>query len=133
MKIQKVNTVDKENGVVISQVFDCRDTIDEVLTNCSSSTSCLVVSLMEDADPLNGTNPSIKAIARCTGDDEFVTARGLDVANTKADLKYHKRMVRDYDKYIARMKKAIEDIETLRQVHVSKVEVITKSMEEFYQ
>ena len=133
MKIQKINAIDKTNGVVISQVRDCKDTIDEVLENCGAYTSCIIVSLMEETNPLNGTNPNIKAVARCTGGDEFTTERGLDVANTKADLKYHKRMVRDYDKYIARMKKAIEDVEALRKAHVTKVDVITKSMEEFYQ
>lgn len=133
MKIQKVNTVNKDNGVVISQVVDCKDTIDEVLENCGASTCCLVVSLMEETNPLNGTNPSLKGVARCMAEDEFDVAQGLDVANTKADLKYHKRMVRDYDKYIARMKKAIADVEALRQVHMSKVDVIEKSMEEFYE
>lgn len=133
MKILKENVIDQENDVIVSRVVECKDTVDEVMENCGVSTCCLVVSLIDESNPMNGCNPCIKAIARCTSGDAFDEDKGMDVANTKADLKYHKRMVHDYDKYIKRMKKAIEDIETLQKVHSDKVQVIEKGMEEFYE
>jgi hypothetical protein len=131
INIEKTNIVNKDSKIVISRLDKCKDTIDETVENCSLSTSCIAFALADIVNALDGNNPNIKAIAKCDDTDTFNEKRGKSISEKKAILKYHKRMVKDYDKYLSKMEKAVEEIIALRERHQYKIDTIEQDLENY--
>lgn len=77
------------------------------------------------------SNPYYKSKAVADGDDTFDVKTGRKIAGQKADYKYHKSMIDQYNRYILLLENMIDTLEKLRNKHIDKKRKITDNMRKF--
>lgn len=112
--------VDKEKGVCISRILDSDDTYDETQKVTSMRTAA-IAAILYDFDDIATFDTVYEGVAKCHGEDKFDEYKGTDLACTRADMKYHRRLAKDYQKYINYCEKAIQEFQTLKEMHEKKV------------
>ena len=131
-KIFKKVICKPEEKKCISLITACDDTMDEVVKRCPGITQALTAVLYENTDAMCGGQVNFRGISQCHDEDEYDEHRGVDLASTRADMKYHKRMARDYARYIAICEAAIEQYKKLQAQHEEKVDHIERDIERYY-
>ena len=123
--------VKPEEKTCVSYIIDCDDTLDETSKKTSLRTSAIAASLY-NIDDVMTFDIGFKGTAKCHDNDEFDEHKGVDLASTRADMKYHRRMAKDYKKYIKACEKAIEEFKALQDMHEKKVENIQNDIKRHY-
>lgn len=77
------------------------------------------------------SNPYYKSKAVSDGDDTFDVKTGREIAGQKADYKYHKSMIDQYNRYILLLENMIDTLEKLRNKHIDRKRKITDNMRKF--
>lgn len=139
MKKSKKYTFKKVNGkdIVICEMdrFFCKGLIEECSNNCSKSVLTLlepfIHSEIRDIFSIFHISP-IKAKATCSGGDVFDESIGKDISRAKCDWKYHNIMSRKYKQILRVLKKAVKEIEKLKDFHDEKCSRIDEDIKRFY-
>ena len=120
-----------EEKICIAYITDCDDTLDETNKRTTPRTSAIASTLYNVEDVMT-FDTKIKGVSKCHDDDEFDEHKAVDLANTRADMKYHRRMAKDYQKYINACEKAIEEFKALQKMHENKVKNIEEDIRTYY-
>lgn len=76
-------------------------------------------------------NPYYKSEAVADENDEFDIKIGREIAGQKVDYKYHKSMIKQYNRYILLLENMIDMLEKLRNKHIDKRRKIIDNMKKF--
>lgn len=130
--------VNEENRVVVAikDRIDCKGIMEEVSKRCSNNTLAIAFTLASsdifsnDLDIFYG-NP-FKAIAKCDCRDTFDREKGMEIAGSKLDMKYHKAMAKKYSIILNLLKNAIPELEILEKEHKEKADHIKNDIVTYY-
>lgn len=129
--IEKQIELKPEEQMCIAHIVDCDDTVDETAKRSTRTTLAIASALYDENDVMTFDTKFI-GVARCHTNDEYQEHMGIDLASTKADMKYHRRMAKDYAKYIADCERAIREFTELKEMHERKVRNIEEDIQAYY-
>jgi hypothetical protein len=124
----------EEKRVRISKTYD-KTIFDEIGVSCPDVTIELVNHLNRVGEGYMydlPCSPTFTGTAQCDEYDTFDPKVGIEIASTKADLKYHKAMARKYALTLAALKRAVSEIEPLMVKHEQKVKNIADDLARCY-
>lgn len=79
----------------------------------------------------DSSNPYFKSEAVADENDEFDIQIGREIAGQKADYKYHKSMIKQYNRYILLLENMITALENLRNKHITRKRKIESNMKKY--
>lgn len=72
------------------------------------------------------------SFAKCSDKDTYSNKKGMEVASSKADIAWHKSMVRDYELMEKRLNQAIEECRMRRMKHIQSAQKIQEMIKKKY-
>ena len=106
----------KDKKVNVSILSDVEDPIEDV-------NDYLALKIIEELDMElydEDFPESFKGVAICDDEDKYDSNKGRMIAENKASMKYHKAIIRRYDKYINTLYKIIHILEKRLMCHTNK-------------
>ncbi len=128
--MQKKFIEETENQCVIAIMEGCGTAKDE--TRNTNPKTCSVLDMFDMAFGQDTVaNTSYKGVAKCSGGDVFNLETGRLVAGQKASHKYHKSMVKQYNRYIHMLEDTVTVLEQLRNIHIKKSLNIEENLKKY--
>lgn len=115
----------KPEEKVVVAIMDAsnRGVTDEIVSKCTKSTMYAALNLIMNAYDMNVPdleipyNASYKGVSTCDEHDIFDEKKGRDIAESKADMKYHTAMAKKYKRLVDILAKAQKEIHVLELEH----------------
>lgn len=128
--MQKKFIEEAENQCVIAIMKDCDTAKDETReTNPKTGSMLNMLDMVFGQD--TAINTTYKGVARCSGGDVFNLETGRVIAGQKASHKYHKSMVKQYNRYITMLEDTVTILEQLRNIHIRKSLNIEENLKKY--
>lgn len=107
----------KDKKVNVSILSDVKDPIEDV-----NDYLALRIIARLDYELGNKDFPeSFKGVAICDDEDKYDSIKGRMIAENKASMKYHKAMIKRYDKYISALREIIPILRNRLTYHANKL------------
>jgi len=119
-----------EKNKVIAMMEEKHSVIDEI-SNASKKYAFVLNRIDFMFGRKDSTNPYFKSEAVAYLPDTFDVKTGHEIAGQKVDYKYHKSMIKQYNRYIGLLEDIIDTLERLRNEHIAKNRKITKNIRKF--
>ena len=133
-KLKKYNFKKVSKDIMICEMdrLFCKGLMEECGNNCSEDVLTLLKPFIHSKVHDIFHISLIKAKATCSGGDVFDESIGKDISRAKCDWKYHNIMSRKYKQILRVLKKAIKEIEKLKDFHDEKCNRIDEDIKRFY-
>lgn len=132
--------INREKGTVVSRLVDTIDTCtwlneaEEYLKKFKGlfiSNYSYIYDIIGEFRPEESSNAGCTSVARCDDRDAFDEKTGIIVADSKAEIKYHTYMIKQY----ARMMKRLEKIYSAMAIgindHENQISILKEKLEKF--
>ncbi len=138
--MREKNFIIKPEEKVVVAIMDASENgvTDEVVSKCAKPTMYAVLSLIMNAYDMNISeldipyNASYKGVSICDEHDIFDEKKGKDIAESKANLKYHTAMAKKYKRIANIFEKAQKEMHILETDHALVAKNIKDSLNKFY-
>lgn len=107
----------KDKKVNVSILSDVEDPVEDV----NNYLACRIIEEIEFEFCNKDFPTSFKGVAICDDEDKYDSTKGRMIAENKASMKYHKAMIRRYDKYISALRKIIPILRKRLTHHATKL------------
>lgn len=118
-----------EHNVTVARMLCCKDIVEDAVHKISIP-SLMILSMLTHIDGM--TDPAglkIKAIAKCSGENEFDESIGTEIAVCRAERKYYRKRSSEYRRYAELLKRAAKDLSDLSEANAKKAEGQKRSEE----
>jgi hypothetical protein len=137
-RLNKKTICKPDEKVVVTVIDKCEDTYGEVARKGAVPTQAITACLhnnyqyITNKEIMQGKSVAIRGVARCHDEDSYDEHRGIDLSSSRADMKYHKKMAKDYGTYIELLETALSDYKRLQSEHLAKVDNIERDIKRYY-